>query len=1089
MHMKQRMFGGGHGSAVLLAVLLGTRAFAQVADGNLVGTVYDTTGAAIANAHVEVLNLATGVTTAGDADAAGQYRINNLLVGGYTLTASANGFQAASLSPVAVELSKTTTANVTLETGTVAFTVEVVGTPILIDTTTAQIENIYPTRMASDLAIAANLNGGYLNLSLLGAGAASSGGVGGGTGPSFAGQRPRTNNFTIEGTDNNLKDVTGPIVTLPNDAVAEFTVLQNQFSAEYGHSSGGQFNAVMRSGSNALHGRLYEYFQNRNLNALDHAFLNQGITSNPRYDENVVGGYLGGPIKKNKLFYFTNFDYNPMGLATTSPNPKFAPTAAGYAQLASMPGVSQTNLSVLQKYAGAAAQATPGLTTNVQGVDIPLGNVAVLAPNYANYYRGLGSTDYNISDRDQLRGRFVTNRTDAIDTGAQLPSFYGTRPERAYLLALSEIHTFTPTLTNEIRVAYNRYNRQTLPSSQVFPGMNVFPNIVIRNDLGLQFGPNPNSPQATTQNTYQLVDNVTWIKGRHDLKFGFDGRDLISSIDFIPGVRGDYQYNTLDRYLTDLAPDYQAIRSSGSKPYFGNTQQFYLYLNDNWKATRRLTLNLGLRWEYNGVSKSMKEQALNSIADVPGVITFRAPKAQLTNFAPRIGFAYSPGNGGSTVIRGGFGLAYDQIFDNIGNNVRPPQAQSTAYVYGSDAPNFLAGGGIPTSDHGDTLTQDDARFLTSGYVPNQQLPYAVNWNFGVQHVFAKDYVVDIRYVGTRGVHLLLQSQLNRVATVTADHNLPTYLARPSQDALDALPLTLNMLKSEYNQNGNPLAQYGFSYYPITAYKPQGNSIYHGLQIDVTKRLSHNLTFKTGYTWSHAMDDSTMEVNLTTLAPRRPQDFNNIRNEWATSLLDRRQRLTFTWTYDTPWFGSSRNWWLHNVVGNYTFTGVYTAESPQYVTPQSSTDSNLNGDSVSDRAIVNPNGVVGTGSDVKALKNSAGQTVAYLANDPTAQYIRAGQGAYANSGRNLLPTYGINNFDVSIIKNFNVGERYRVEVRADLYNALNHSQFTPGQINNVLPTRHDGVNFYLVPGNPYFGQFNQVYPSNSRRMQLVAKINF
>src|SRR5205823_3006705 len=206
--------------------------------------------------------------------------------------------------------------------------------------------------------------------------------------------------------------------------------------------------------------------------------------------------------------------------------------------------------------------------------------------------------------------------------------------------------------------------------------------------------------------------------------------------------------------------------------------------------------------------------------------------------------------------------------------------------------------------------------------------------------------------------------------------------------------------------GNTLAPFGFTS-TITAYTPRGNSEYHGLALEVTKRFTSNLHFKAAYTWSHLMDDSTAEVNSTTLSPRRPQDFNNIRGEWASSALDHRQRLSFTWLYETPWFQKDRNWFKRNVIGGDELSGTYAAESPQYITPQSAVDSNQNGDAAADRVILNAGGTPGTSSDVTVLKNSAGATVGYLAINPNAQFIRAQAGAYANSGRNIMASRGIN----------------------------------------------------------------------------------
>src|SRR5579864_6206240 len=1073
---------------LLTAALLAVSGFGQVADGNLVGTVYDVSGKVIPNAGVEAQNTATGVMTETKSDQSGAYRFNNLPVGSYSVTVSSAGFTSTQLKDLSVELNKTATANITLAVGAVSTSIEVVDSAALIDTTTAQIANIYVSRMAADLPVAANPFGGYLNLSLLGAGVASAGGVGAGTGPSVGGQRPRNNNYMVEGTDNNRKDITGPVVALPNDSVAEFSVLQNQFAAEFGHSSGGQFSAVIRRGGNDLHGTFYDYLQNRNLNALDQFWKRQGILSQPRYDYDLLGGSLGGPIKKNKIFYYVNFDYNPTGYASTASSNVYAPTAAGYATLAAMPGISQTNLGVMQQYVGAAPQQTSNFTSVVNGTAIPIGIVPVVAPSYQNIYRGLASGDYNISDADQLRLRYVVNNTSRIDTGAALPAFYFPRPTVAQLAAVSEFHAFQPNLANEVRLAYNRFNDNIAAPAIQFPGLDMFPNIVLR-DLGTQIGPDINAPQVVIQNTYQFADNLTWIKGNHSLKFGFDGRDNTAGINFISNIRGSYQYTTMGRYLMDLVPDFQAQRAvGGSKPFSGNNYALYGFANDDWKVRQNFSLSLGLRYEFTAVPRSMQEYALNSLADVPGVLNFFAPQPQTKNFAPRIGFAYSPGKSATTSIRGGFGIAYDQIFDNIGLNVRPPEVNSVVNSTVSDTPGYLANGGILPSATPASLTAAQARAATSGWLGDQQLGYAINWNFGVQHVFAKDYVVDVRYLGTKGVHLLMQTELGRAAVVTDTNYLPTYLTAPSQADLNSLPLTLTQLAAEKSANSNTLAPYGFNSV-ITSYVPQGNSEYNGLAVDVSKRLSGHLTFKGAYTWSHLMDDSTMELNFTSLTPRRPQDFLNLGPEWASSALDHRHRLTLTWLYQTPWFQKNQNWWLRNLAGNYEVSGVYTAESPEWVTPQSAVDSNLNGDPAGDRVIVNPNGIPGTGSDVTQLKNSAGQVVAYLAANPNAQFIRAASGALATSGRNILATNPINDFDMNVVKAFAAGERIHVELRADFYNALNHPQYTPGRLSNVLSFSHVNETNYLTPGNPLFAQWDQVFSSNSRVIQLAAKFSF
>jgi hypothetical protein len=906
------------------------------------------------------------------------------------------------------------------------------------------------------------------------------------------GLRPRENNFTIEGVDNNNKQTTGPNIFLPNDAVAEFSTLQNQFSAEFGHSSGGQFNAVLKSGTNELHGTVYEYLQNRLLNANDQQAALQGIFSPTRDDQNRLGATAGGPIIKNKWFIFGAYVYNPFGKAAVS-TPIYSPTQAGYNLLNSMTGISQTNLGILEKYAPPAPGAVAGSTT-VNGVSIPYGILPVVAPTYTNTYTWLVSSDYTISDRDQLRGRYIDYRQTLLDATADLPAFFAQEPTTAKLATISEFHSFTPTLFNEVRLAASRFNFDVPAPNISYPGLDVFPNIVIgTNDLNLQIGPDPQSPQSQLQTVYQIIDNFSWIKGRHDLKFGFDGRDEIAASTFVQRARGDYEWTSLEGFLNDTVPDDVAQRNPDGKPYSGNATAYYWYVNDNWRYNQHLTVNLGLRYEFNGVSQSMREFALNSVADVPGVLTFQAPQAAKKNFAPRIGVAYSPGSRGDTVIRAGFGMAYDQIFDNIGTNVRPPQATSTVDVSGNSGTGFLAGGGILPSAVPAALTPAQARALTSGWLqPNRQLPYAITWNVGVQHSFAKDYTAEVRYIGTRGVHLIVQDQINRSALVTPTNFLPTYLQAPSQATLDSLTLTTKALTAARNVSNpayDPLGPYGFTS-PITTYAPRGNSHYHGLALDLKKRYSRNLLFDANYTWSHDIDDSSAETNSIVATPRRPQDFNNLSAEKGNSALDRRNRLTLTTIYDTPWFRGARNPLLRNGVGNWEVSGSYMLESGEWATPQGGgVDANVNGDAAADRVILNPSGVPGTSSDVTPLHNSSGATVAYMANNPTAEFIRAQFGAYANSGRNILATPRIDNVELSIAKNFSFRERVKLQLHADLFNALNHPQYTLGEINSVTSRSGAGSAPWFVPGNALFGQWDQVFSSNPRFVQVGAKVTF
>jgi hypothetical protein len=324
-------------------------AFGQAISGNLVGTVTDPTGAVVSNAEVTATNLGTNASALTHTNATGEYRFDNLPVGTYKLTVKAQGFRT-SVQEADVELNKTGTRNASIAPGAASETVEVSGAAPAIDTTTAQLQSTFDPQYSQDLGLtsAGGAGAGVLNLSLLTPGVTNGSAMGDGVGPSVGGQRPRDNNFTVERVDNNNKSVTGALITVPPEAVENFTLLSNQFNSEYGHSSGGQFNTTVKSGT--FHGSAYEYFRNRNLNAVDQTWVQQGLTSNPRFDANRFGGTLGEPIIKNRLFFFTNFERNPVGFISVGGGAVQTPTAAGLAAMNADPKLNATNFGIFQKY-------------------------------------------------------------------------------------------------------------------------------------------------------------------------------------------------------------------------------------------------------------------------------------------------------------------------------------------------------------------------------------------------------------------------------------------------------------------------------------------------------------------------------------------------------------------------------------------------------------------------------------------------------------------------------------------------------------------------------------------------------------------
>ena len=638
----------------------------------------------------------------------------------------------------------------------------------------------------------------------------------------------------------------------------------------------------------------------------------------------------------------------------------------------------------------------------------------------------------------------------------------------------------------------------------------MFPDLTFE-DLGaINVGPDGNAPQSTIQNLYQATDNVTWVKGNHSFKFGFDGRKYISPQSFTQRVRGDYYWYGTDEYLHDIAPSEFGERSSGNFFYYGDQTAWYGFANDSWRVSPTVTLNYGLRYEFTSVPYGEREQSINSAASVPGLIEFSKPEPQKWNFLPRIGIAWAPGKGDWS-IHGGFGMGVDVLYDNLGILSLPPQYSSTEDVgnIGYPAPgdpNFLTNGGLPPGNGGlvtfpctpdtpagwcingiDVLSQ---RETTSAYVPNQKLPYSEQWNLGIQHLFAKNYTAEVRYVGTRGIHLSVQDRLNRQTVVTPNNNLPTFLSEPSQGVLDGLK-TLNDVKAAVPSYIPSYSDAGFDGNNIVGFMPFGASNYQALQTQLQRRFERGLQFNIAYTWSKTMDNSTADVFSTVLTPRRAQDWNNWNGEYSRSALDHKNRLTAQFIWDIPYFKSSHNWMARNLVGNWEIAPIWTMQTGEYATVTAGIDANLNGDAAGDRAVINPLGNKKLGTGTQTLVNSDGDTVGYLAKNPDAYYIAAGAGALSTASRNTLPLPRTNDWDVTAIKRINITERYAVEFAAGAFNVFNHPQFISGylnQINSFGDTTSLATNF-LKPQNANFNDPKTAFPSNARTMQLGAKFVF
>ncbi|HEX8144572.1 MAG TPA: VIT domain-containing protein [Pyrinomonadaceae bacterium] len=1014
--------------------------------------------------------------------------------------------------------------------------------PQIIESTNAQLSRSFDGRQVADLAqtnVGGALGGGANSLGLIAPNVVSPGSIGTCVGGSVGGQRSRSNNFMLDGVDNNDKLATGQQGYVSPENVAQFTLVQNPFSAEFGRSTGGQFLTTTKTGTNEFHGSVYGFFRNRYLNALDarqkaasvvreHTPL-AGMTFMARSDFFRGGANLGGPVYlpafgagpspfysgKDKLFFYVAYERLQQG-SSASHGGINAPTAQGLTMLNSIPGLSPVNLSVFNLHTPVAPFNDAG-TINVNGVAVPIGNVAFAAPNFLKQNNVVANVDFNQAPNTTHRWRFdLTNRV-AVDTRADLPAFYALRPDGQRLFSYGLTHIFTPTLINDLRLAYRRSQVSTPAPAVTFTGLDAFPNIGLA-DLRLDIGPDPSAPQFVAENNYQVMDSFTYVHDRHTLKFGGDFRHIISLQRFTGGERGDYQYSSADLFLRDLSPDLAGERSAGGVTYYGNQNIFYAFVQDDWRVRPNLTLNLGLGYSYQQMPAGARLQALNAISSVPGLLSFGVPATQKSNFAPKLGIVYAPdskyglmrrvfGRNGKSSIRAGFAMGHDYIFDQIYSSSQPPQLRQSLALPSLTArtPNFIAGGGLtnlllPTGDAA------AARRATSSFVPDQEVPYSLLWALSIQRQFLTDWSLELRYLGTRGLHLLTQNRINRIGKVGIGGRtgLPTFFNAPTQAQIDALRAQLTLADIEARSNYEPrFDASGFNGANLQAFLSNGSSTYHGASAQLLRRFSGGFELSAAYTWSHVIDDSTAELFSTVLSPHRAEEFQDLGRERADSALDRRHRFVVSAIYELPFFRNNSGGLAALLLGGYSFTGTWTLESGERATVLSGLDANLNADAAADRTIRNPSGVRNTASTVVALlstctafngdgscaQSDAARTVGYLAVNPSAEYIQAGPGAVSNSARNTLQLPGINNVDFSIFKNFPLGERRKIQLRADFFNLFNHPQYVPGSVNDITPTRTAGLANVNTVGRAAFNRPDLVFSSNPRVIQMALRFDF
>jgi len=1115
LRIGRRLFGLGLSSArglfystlVLgLALIFSMPVAAQRITGTLRGQVLDPSGAAVPDAQVTATNQETGVSVKITTTSAGTYSFPSLIPGVYKVEVEAKGFKNFLKTEVSVLANQDNVADARIDLGVATEIVEVSGGAVQVQTTSSALNNTFDSSAVDLPNAGGTLNGSPLNLAVLAPNVVAQPGGVTGIGGSVGGTRPRDNNFTVDGVDDNNLGVTGNNSTVIPDAVAEFNLTTNQFSAEYGHSAGGQFSLVTKTGTNNWHGSGEWYNQNRNYNSLDNltkgAILNGTLPGQPAFDNNRFGGTIGGPIIKNKLFVFGAYEYTTLH-GQGAPTAFTGPTAAGLATLQA--NAADSAVSDLLKNLPVALANDAGTVTIHPGVTgpataVPIGNITIFSPVFQREHDVQANADYTMG-RHQFGARFLLNQENFIlPVNSTQALFNQTEPIHNRKIALNDVWTINSTMVNDLRVQYSYFSEATVnPCAKC-------PQDITINDLlgGVTVGPGDFTFQK--QNTYQIGDTFSWSHGKHTFKFGGGYTHFIYPQFFLPRSNSDNQYKTANAFINDILPDNpgRTLRNAGTGSFLGTQSLFSWFVQDDFKVTPRLTLNLGLRYEYWTNPVGSSTQTLNAISSVPGVVTFGDPKTDKNNFGPRVGFAYDPTGHGKTSIRGGFGIAYDVKFQNFASITLPPQLQSEldpnsactltpkpGWCTTPGNAGFLQFGGLPQA-YIPPSNQADARSLTTSFIDDTVMPKILTWSLGVQHELARNTSIEVRYVGTRGLSLPVQYRRNFESAFDAGITpLPTFFkssdipttftaSTPTDTPFNNFTcLTNNYTTCTVNPNfvNNTYFKNGFNA-NVTSDPPFGSSIYHAGSVSFTQRARHGLTFNANYTYAHTMDNSTNEFFTSLLNPRRSQDTNQISNDWASSDLDVRHKFALSLIYQVPNVKSD-NRWVKTFVNGFSIGSVFLAQTGQPVTLQSAgVDSNGNGDSAGDRASVNPFVSGQIGSDVfpvcaatagTASGTAVGSTyigatsvtnttstngcalngsntlgfdpaIGYTPVTASAKYVITGPGARSNLGRNSFTSPGFGVLNLSVGKDFHFTESKYLQAKVNVFNVLNHPSF-------------------------------------------------